>query len=75
MNTDVDPKDNVLIEKRVSHFLLHEHVQIFWNGSTLTNKYCKMGVRECPLLRSRFVMACVHVSCFMKTVLWIVHVR
>ena len=29
MNTDVDPKDNVLIEKRVSHFLLHEHVQIF----------------------------------------------
>ena len=65
------------MEKRVRHFLLYEHVQIFRYGSTLTNKYCKMGVREGTLLRSRFVKACIHEFDIrlMRTVLLMLHVR
>ena len=35
----------------------------------LTDKYCKTGVRECTLLRSRFIKVCMHVSYLMRTVL------
>ena len=49
-------KYTVLIEKRVKLFLLYEHVQIFWYGSTLTSK-CKTGVPERTLQRTRFVKA------------------
>ena len=48
-------ENNVLIEKHVRHFLLYDHLQIFWYGNTLTNKYCKTGVLEHTLLRTRFV--------------------
>ena len=39
-------KNTVLIEKRVKHFLLHQHVHKFCYGNTLTNKYCKTGGPE-----------------------------
>ena len=35
----------------------------------LTDKYCKTGVRERTLLRSRFIKVCMHVSYLMRTVL------
>ena len=54
-------KNTVLIEKRVKHFLLNEHIKIFWYERTLTNKYCKTGIRERTLLKSRFVKPCMHV--------------
>ena len=63
------PKNTVLRKKCVRYFLLYEHVQIFWNRSMLTDKYCKTGVRERTLLRSRFIKVCMHVSCLMRTVL------
>ena len=39
---------------QVRYLLLNEHVQICWYGSTLTNKYCKTGVRESKLPRYWF---------------------
>ena len=39
--------------------LLDERTQIFYCGSTLTSKYFTTGVRECTLLRNRFVMVCL----------------
>ena len=65
----------VLTEKRVRHFMLYEHLQIFCDGNTLTNKYCKTGVLERTFLRTRFVMACMHVSYLTRTVLLMLHVR
>ena len=64
----------VLIEKRVRHFLLYEHLQIFLYGNTLTNKYCKTEVLERTLLRTRFVKACMHMSYLTRTVLLMLHV-
>ena len=52
------PKNTMLIKKRVRYLLVYQHVQIFWYGSTLRNKYCKTWVRERTLLRSWFVKAC-----------------
>ena len=68
-------KNTVLIEKRVKHFLLNEHIKIFWYERTLTNKYCKTGIRERTLLKSRFVKPCMHVPCLMRTVLLMLHVQ
>ena len=47
-------KNTMLIKNRI-YFLLHQHVQIFWYGGMLTNKYCKAGVRKRTSLRSWFV--------------------
>ena len=68
-------KNTVLIEKRVKHFLLNEHIKIFWYERTLTNKCCITRIRERTLLKSRFVKACMHVSCLMRTVLLMLHVQ
>ena len=56
-------------------FFLNEQVQIFWYERTLTNRYCKTGVRERTLLRSCFVKACsltwewfgIYRVCFVST--------
>ena len=66
-------ENNVLTEKHVRHLLLYDHLQIFWYGNTLTNKYCKTGVLERTLLRTRFVKACMHVSYLTRTVLLMLH--
>ena len=68
-------KNTVLIEKRVKHFLLNEHIKMFWYERTLTNKCCITRIRERTLLKSRFVKACMHVSCLMRTVLLMLHVQ
>ena len=50
-------KHNILFKKHVRFFLLHQHLQIFWYGSKLTNKYCKPWVGEYNLLRGWFAKA------------------
>ena len=74
-HTDADPRTTVLIEKGIRYFLLYEHLQIFWYGNTLTNKYCKTGLLERILLRTRFVKAYMHVSYLTRTVLLMLHLR
>ena len=74
-HTDADPRKYCAHKKSVRHFLLYEHLQIFWHGNTLTNKYCKTGVLEHTLLRTWFVSDCMYVSYLTRTVLLMLHVH
>ena len=49
---------NFAYKKCVRYFLLHQHIQIFWYGNILKNKYRKTGAIECILLRSWLVKTC-----------------
>ena len=68
-NAPLSPAKNTMIIKACVRywFLLHEHANIFWFESMLTNKYFEIGVCECTLLRSWFVKTC---SAYIQT-LWI----
>ena len=49
-------------EEYKQHFLSAKSANIFYYGSTLTNKYCKTGVRErLLLLRNQFIKASTRV--------------